>query len=151
MEVIDLAHKLAYAGTRSPVPFSTGPEFTNSIPGVPVLSTIRLFVPREHWSLENVKLAAREVCRVLGATAQFDVGLAVAGRTVYNAERTASGDTARLMKLNARDSKVVLRIAGAEGDTVHEATFPRLQFEETETDYWRSVYAPGAVKDPALL
>jgi hypothetical protein len=148
MEVIDLSHKLAYAGTRSPVPFTTGPEFTNSVPGVPVLSMIRLFVPREHWSSENVRILAREVCRVAGSTAQFDIGFAVAGRTVYSAERAASGDTARLMKLDAKDPRVILRVAEAEGDVAYEARFPRLEFQRIGEDYWRAVYAPGAVKDP---
>jgi hypothetical protein len=148
VEVIDLSHKLAYAGTRSPVPFTTGPEFTNSVPGVPVLSMIRLFVPRDQWSEENLLIAAREVCRVIGATAQFDIGFAVAGRTRYDPERAASGDTARLTKLDARDPRVVLRVAGATGDIAYEARFPRLEFERVGDDYWRSVYAPGGVKDP---
>jgi hypothetical protein len=149
MDIIDLAHKLAYAGTRSPVPFTTSPEYINSVPAVPVLSMIRLFVPRTSWSLENLKIAAREVCRVLGATSQFDIGFAVAGRTVYDAERAASGDTARLLKLAVADPHVVLRLAGAAGDIVLQATFPSLKFEEVGQDYWRALYAPGAVKDPA--
>jgi hypothetical protein len=147
MEVIDLAHKLAYAGSRSPVPFTTGPEFTNSVPGVPVLSSIRLFVPREQWSNENLFIVAREVCRILGGTAQFDIGFAVAGRTVYDPNRPASGDTARLTKLDANSSTVVLRVASEAGDALYEARFPRLQFEPAGSDQWRSVYAPGAVKD----
>jgi hypothetical protein len=151
VEVIDLAHKLAYAGSRSPVPFVTGPEFTNSVPGVPVLSMLRLFVPRESWSRENILIAAREVCRIVGPTEQFDIGFAIAGRTAYDAERAASGDTARLMKLNANDSQVTLRIAGRSGDDLLIARFPRLQFEPAGEDYWRSVYGPGMVKNPVQL
>ena len=149
MEVIDLSHKLAYAGTRSPVPFETGPEFTNSVPGVPVLSMLRLFIPRESWSTENLFIAAREVCRIIGSTSQFDIGFAVAGRTRYSPDRAASGDTARLTKLDAKDPRVVLRVAEAGGDVAYVARFPRLQFEPVGDDYWRSVYGPGAVKDPA--
>jgi hypothetical protein len=151
VEVIDLAHKLAYAGSRSPVPFTTGPEFTNAVPGVPVLSSIRLFVPRDHWSKDNLMVAAREVCRMIGPTAQFDIGFAVAGRTVYDADRAASGDTARLMKLDAYDAHVTLRIAGTSGDELYIATFPRLQFEPAGEDYWRDVYGPGLVKNPLEL
>jgi hypothetical protein len=149
LEAFDLARKLAYAGTRSPVPFRTGPEFTNSVPGVPVCSMIRLFVPREHWSLEKVQVAAKEVCRVLGSNSQFDVGFAVAGKMRYDADRPASGDTARLMKMDTHDRRVLLRIAGRVGDMTYQARFPQLSFEQTGEDFWRSLYAPGAVKDPA--
>ena len=146
-----MAHKLAYAGLRSQIPFTTGPEYTNAVPGVPVLSSLRLFVPRDHWSLENIMIAAREVCRVIGPTSQFDIGFAVAGRTVYNADRAASGDTARLMKLDANDAHVTLRVAGPIADELYTATFPRLQFEPAGEDYWRDVYGPGLVKNPLQL
>lgn len=148
MEAVDLAHKLAYAGTRSPVPFTTGPEYVNAVPGVPVLSMIRLFVPREHWSQENLFVLAREVCRVLGGMAQFDIGFAVAGRTTYSPDRAASGDTARLLKLDATDPRVVLRVAGQTGDMTYEARYPALRFAPAGVDYWRTAYAPGAVKGP---
>jgi hypothetical protein len=75
MEAYDLSHKLAYAGRLSPVPFVTGPEFTNSVPVVPVLAMLRIFVEPRNWSEENVKIIAREVARTLGSTEQFDVGM----------------------------------------------------------------------------
>jgi hypothetical protein len=151
LEAFDLARKLAYAGARSPVPFRTGPEFTNSVPGVPVCAMIRLFVPREHWSEDNVKTAAREVCRILGAASQFDIGFAVDGKTRYDANRPASGDTARLMKLDRGSRRVMLLVAGEIGDRAYQAEYPRLQFVPSGEDFWRASYAPGVVKDPVQL
>ena len=77
MEAYDLSHKLAFAGRLSPVPFTTGPEFTNSVPAVPALSMVRIFVAPEDWSEENVFTVAREVARVLGPTEQFDIGIGI--------------------------------------------------------------------------
>jgi hypothetical protein len=151
LEAFDLARKLAYAGRRSPVPFRTGPEFTNSVPGVPVCAMIRLFVPREQWSENNLKTAAREVCRVLGPGSQFDIGFAVDGKTRYDANRPASGDTARLMKLDPGSRHVMLLIAGESADQAYQAEFPRLEFTPSGQDFWRASYAPGAVKDPVQL
>src|SRR4051794_38045801 len=110
MEAYDLAHKLAYAGRRSPVPFSTGPEYTNSVPGVPVLSMLRIFVQQDDWSEENVKAVAREVARVLGPTEQFDIGIALQDLHVYTPNSPAAGVTARLMKLDPKSRELTLRI-----------------------------------------
>jgi hypothetical protein len=145
MEAYDLSHKLAYAGVHCPVPFTTGPEFTNSVPGVPVLSMVRLFLQPEQWSEENVMTVAREVCRVLGPTEQFDVGITLA-KQAYGANLSAAGATARLIKLNPNDPQVVLRIKDKTGDRAFRARYPRLQFEPLGEDFWRSTYAPGAVK-----
>jgi hypothetical protein len=146
MEPYDLSHKLSFAGRRSPVPFATGPEYLNSVPGVPVLSQLRVFIPRDLWNRDNVFVAAREICRVLGSTSQFDIGMTQAGTVQYDENRIAAGDTARLMKLDAESPRVVLLLRGSEGDRAYEARYPRLQFEEAGEDYWRSVYAPGATK-----
>jgi hypothetical protein len=148
MEAFDLAHKLAYAGGRSPVPFVTGPIYLNSVPAVPVCAQLRVFIDRDLWSEDNIKLVSKELCRVLGATSQFDIGLTLAGKKTYDENVSARGDTARLMKLDANKPDVVLFIEGRAGDRVLQARFPRLQFEQTEDDdSWRSVYAPGAVKN----
>jgi hypothetical protein len=148
LEPYDLAHKLAYAGARSPVAFTTGPEYTNSVPGVPVLAMLRIFIDPKDWSLENVQIAAKEICRVLGPTGQFDIGITVGGKTVYDADLPAAAKTARLMKLDANDPGVRFYFRGPTGDVVYLARFPRLQFEETGEDFWEALYAPGAVKEP---
>jgi hypothetical protein len=149
MDTYDLSHKLEYAGRRSPVPFITGPEYTNSVPGVPVLSELRVFIPNEHWSRENAVTAAREICRVLGSASQFDIGMTVAGTQRYNASLSINGDTARLTKLNPESPEVSLRFISGDVDELLLARFPRLTFEPAGEDYWRSVYAPGAVKVPS--
>jgi hypothetical protein len=147
MEAFDLAHKLAYAGSRCPVPFVTGPIYLNSVPAVPVCAQLRVFIERELWSDENIKIVAKELCRILGATGQFDIGLTLAGKKTYDENVSARGDTARLMKLDANKPQVVLFMEGRVGDRLFQARFPRLQFEQVEDDdSWRSVYAPGAVK-----
>lgn len=146
LESIDVAHKLAYAGARSQVPFNTGPEYTNSVPGVPVLSMLRVFIEPDLWSFENVIIAAKEVCRVLGPQGRFDVGMTLGGKSVYEADRAVAADTARLMKMEENDPRVVLRFRNAEGMRIFEARFPKLAFEETAEDYWVAFYAPGAVK-----
>lgn len=146
MDTYDLAHKLRYAGRRSPVPFITGPEFVNSVPGVPVLSELRLFIPPDHWSRENVLIAAREICRVLGAESQFDIGLTMAGGRTYNSSLSINGDTARLTKLDPRSPEVTLRYASGDEDERLIARFPQLRFEPDGDDFWRSIYSAGAVK-----
>jgi len=146
MDTYDLSHKLAYAGARSPVPFITGPEFTNSVPGIPVLAALRVFIPPEYWSEENVIIAAREISRILGPGNQFDMGITVAGTPTYEASRAAAGNVARLMKMETGDPTVVLRMVNSGGDKVYEARFPRLQFAPVAEDYWRTFYSTGAVK-----
>lgn len=148
MDTYDLAHKLAYAGNRSPVPFITGPQYINSVPGVPVLAELRVFIPPEHWSEENLLVVAREICRVLGATTQFDIGITMAGVQRYNANLSATGNVARMTKLDPQDPTVYLRIEQGNGDRLLKAVFPRLEFETTGEDFWRSGYATGAVKVP---
>jgi hypothetical protein len=148
LEPYDMAHKLAFAGARSPVAFTTGPEYTNSVPGVPVLSMLRVFIDPADWNLENVLIAAKEICRVLGSTSQFDVGLTVGGKAVYSADLPAAARTARLMKLEAVDPRVKLYFRRPEGDAVYVARFPRLKFEESGEEFWQALYAPGAVKEP---
>ncbi len=148
MDTYDLSFKLAYAGRRSRVPFITGPQYTNSVPGVPVLAALRIFIPPESWSEENVILASREICRCLGPTSQFDIGMTLAGTATYDALRAAAGNVARLMKMDPDDPTVVLRYSADEGDNLYQARFPRLKFEPTGTDYWRASYATGAVKPP---
>jgi hypothetical protein len=145
MEAYDLARKLAFAGARCPIPYTTGPEYTNSVPGVPVLSMLRVFVDPKNWSVENVKLVAREIARVLGPMEQFDVGITLTD-TIYGPGRAAFGDTARVMKLDRNTPRVVLRISGGEADDAFEARFPRLEWESLGEDFWRSAYAPGAAK-----
>ena len=145
MEAYDLSHKLAYAGTHSPVPFTTGPQYTNSVPGVPVLSMLRIFLQPEDWSEENVITVAREIARVLGSTEQFDVGMTQA-QHAYDPNSSAAGITARLMKLDRQSPQMVLRISGGSADKVYLARFPRLQFEPAGEDHWQSVFAPGAIK-----
>jgi hypothetical protein len=146
MEAFDLAHKLAYAGNRSPVPFFTGPLYLNSVPAVPVCAQLRVFIDPKLWSEENLKIVSKEVCRVLGATSQFDIGMTLAGKKTYGENVSARGDTARLMKLEADEPRVVLFLEGRTGDMLFEGRFPRLQFEPIEGDSWHSVYAPGAVE-----
>ena len=149
MDTYDLSHKLAYAGARSPVPFTTGPEYTNSVPGVPVLAELRIFIPPDRWSLENVMIAGKEICRVLGPQAQFDIGITQSGRAVYDADRPASGDVARLMKLDPASPTVTLLVEGSGSDQVFTARFPALRFEAGGETFWRSNFAPGVVKEPA--
>src|SRR4051812_44267561 len=122
MEVYDLSHKLAYAGRRSPVPFRTGPEYTNSVPGVPVLSTLRIFVDPENWSQENVFRIAREIARILGATEQYDIGITHTS-TVYDPNLAAAGNTARIMKLDRSSPVVRLLVRDGEGDRAFEARY----------------------------
>jgi hypothetical protein len=148
LEPYNLAHKLAFAGARSPVTFTTGPEYTNSVPGVPVLSMLRVFIDPADWNLENVQIAAREICRVMGSSSQIDVGLTVGGKAIYNPDLPAAARTARLMKLKADDPRVKLYFRGPAGEVVYVARFPRLQFEESGEDFWEALYAPGAVKEP---
>lgn len=150
MEAYDLSRKLAYAGARSPIPFITGPEYTNSVPGVPVLAMLRIFVEPKNWSEENIKTVAREVSRVLGATEQFDVGITLSD-TIYDPQRPASGDTARVMKLDRDDPHVFLRIRGQIGDASFRSRFPRLQWEPFEEDFWRATYSVGAVKESSQV
>src|SRR5437764_2461365 len=107
MEVYDLSHKLAYAGRLSPVPYRTGPEYTNAVPGVPVLSTLRIFVEPEHWSEDNVKIIAREIARVLGPTEQYDIGITHT-HSVYDPNVSAAGNTARLIKFDAGAPRIQL-------------------------------------------
>jgi hypothetical protein len=145
MEAYDLSRKLAYAGARSPVPFTTGPEFTNSVPGVPVLSMLRIFLQPEQWSEENVKTVAREVARVLGPTEQFDIGITLVKHT-YGANTPAQGITARVIKLDPREPRLALLIKDQLGDRLFTARYPRLQFEPEGETFWQSVYAPGVVK-----
>lgn len=151
MEAFDLAHKLAYAGHRSPVPFFTGPLYLNSVPGVPVCAQLRVFIEPTLWSEVNVKIVAKEICRVLGAGSQFDIGMTLAGKKTYDEHVSARGDTARLMKMKADDVRVALFLEGRVGDILYGAAFPRLQFEPIGDDSWRSVYAPGAVKHAQQL
>jgi len=146
MEAYDLSHKLVYIGERCKVPFTTGPEYTNSIPGVPVLAMVRIFIAPDLWSLDNVKSVAREICRVLGPTEQFDIGITVTDNRTYDPDSAAGGDTARLMKMNPKDPHVVLRVSKGIGDEVFRARFPRLEFEEAGDDVWRSIFAPDALK-----
>ena len=147
MEVYDLSHKLAYAGRLSPVPYRTGPEYTNSVPGVPVLSTLRVFVEPQHWSAENILTVAREIARVLGATEQYDIGITHT-TTVYAPNVPAAGNTARMMKLDRNSSRVLLWLQDENGDRVFEARYPRLQFEPIQEDFWRAIYDASAVKLP---
>jgi hypothetical protein len=152
MEAFDLAHKLAYAGEHSPVPFLTGPRFLNSVVAVPVLSQLRIFIDQELWNEENVMTVAKEVCRVLGPTSVFDIGMTLGGKRTYDGRVSARGETARLMKLDPNDPRVTLHIEGRLGDRLYEARFPRLDFQYSgEDDDWREVYAPGAVKDTHQL
>lgn len=148
MDTFDLSHKLAYAGRRSPIPFYTGPQFLNSVPGVPVLSELRIFINPSDWSHPNVMTICREICRVLGSTAQFDVGITLAGTPAYDASRAAAGNVARLIKLDPSDPTVTLRIRDDNGDHVWQARYPRLAFEDAGEDYWRSQYSTGAAKIP---
>ena len=148
MDTVDLAHKLAYAGARSPVPFTTGPEYTNSVPAVPVLSGVRIFVPPDQWTDENVLKLATEICRVLGPTAQFDIGMTLEGSPTYDALHRAAGNIARLMKLDADSPEVRLLIRGEETDGAYVARYPRLAFQPGGNDYWRTIYATAAVKLP---
>lgn len=147
MEAYDLSLKLAYAGARSPIPFTTGPEYTNSVPGVPVLSMLRIFLTPDVWSEENVLTVAREVARILGSTEQFDIGFTVS-QQVYDANLPATGTAARLMKLDPRDPHIILRIAEGTADKVYGARFPRLQFERLPDDSWRPEFSPRAVQAP---
>lgn len=146
MEAFDLAHKLEYAGNRSPIPFVTGPLYLNSVPGVPVCAQLRVFIDPNLWSEEHLKIVSKEICRVLGATSQFDIGMTLSGKKTYDEHVSARGDTARLIKLDAAEPRVQLFIEGRVGDMLFEAQFPRLQFELLGEDSWRSAYAPGAVK-----
>lgn len=146
MDAYDMSHKLAFAGRYSPVPFFTGPEFTNSVPGVPVLSMVRVFIRPQDWSLENVITIAKEISRALGPTQQFDVGMTLSAKPVYAPDLPAASTTARLTKLDPSDRRVFLRVSDGNGDTVYAASFPRLDFEPSGEDFWRSIYAPGAVK-----
>lgn len=146
MDTYDLAHKLEYAGRRSPVPFITGPEFINSVPGVPVLSELRVFIPPEVWSKDNVLRAAKEICRILGAGAQFDIGIARAGGRTYNSSLSVNGDTARLTKLDPQSPEITLRYASGDEDEMLKSRFPRLVWEPAGEDFWRSTYSAGAVK-----
>jgi hypothetical protein len=146
MEAYDLSRKLSYAGARSPIPFTTGPEYTNSVPGVPVLSMIRIFVEPEHGTEGDLQTVAREVSRVLGPTEQYDVGITTSGRQAYDPSASASGVTARVMKLDRHDSKVVLRISDGIADKIFVARFPRLEFVQSGEDMWQSAFAPRAVK-----
>jgi hypothetical protein len=148
MEAYDLSHKLAYAGRLSPVPFVTGPEFTNSVPVVPVLAMLRIFVEPQNWSEENVKIIAREVARALGPTEQYDIGITHTSN-VFAPNLPASNGTARLTKLDPSSPQVQLLIADVEGDRVFEARYPRLQFEPTTESFWRSIYDTGGVKLPS--
>jgi hypothetical protein len=146
MDTYNLSHKLRYAGRRSPVPFTTGPEYLNSVPGVPVLAELRIFIPPEDWSEDSVKVVSREICRILGPTAQFDIGMTLSGTPTYEASRAAAGNIARLMKMDPTDATVTLRYSEGLGDRLFQARFPRLQFEPTGEDYWRAMYSTGAVK-----
>jgi hypothetical protein len=146
MDIYDLSHKLAFAGRHSAVPFTTGPEYTNSIPGVPVLSALRVFVAPDLWSDENIQAIAREIYRVLGPTEQFDIGITLARKNEYSPNAPAFGLTARLTKLNPKDPRVVLRMSDGNGDRLFVARYPRLEFEPAGEDFWDSHYAPGAVK-----
>jgi hypothetical protein len=144
MDPYDLSHKLAYLGRLCPVPFVTGPDFTNSVPAVPVLSTVRIFVEPENWSDENVHIIAREICRVLGPTEQYDIGITHTN-TVYSPDIPASGNVARIIKLDRNSSRVVLLIRDGDGDRAFEAKYPRLQFEPSSETFWRSIYDTAAV------
>lgn len=146
MEAYDLSHKLSFLGRHCAVPFITGPEFTNAVPGVPVLSSVRIFIEPSLWSQENILTIAREIAQNLGPTEQFDVGMVLSQHKVYDPHTTASGNTARLMKLDRHDATVYLRLSDGNGDTVYRARYPRLQFEQVGEDFWRSIYAQGAVK-----
>lgn len=145
MEAYDLAHKLAYAGKRCPVPFTTGPEYINGVPAVPVASMLRIFIRPEDWSQENMMIVAREIARVLGPTEQYDVGMTQA-QHAYDPSAPASGITARLMKLDRSDPRIVLRVHDRLGEQVYVGRFPKLQFEPDGEGYWQSIYAPGAIK-----
>lgn len=146
MDTYDLSHKLAYTGRRCPVPFTTGPEFTNSVPGVPVLSELRIFLEPDDWSIDNVFIVAREICRVLGPMEQFDIGITRGGVATYSAARAAAGNVARLTKLDPDSADVDLRISHEDRDFLYRARFPRLQFEEAGEDFWQAGYSTGAVK-----
>lgn len=145
MEAYDLAHKLAYAGQRSPVLFTTGPEYTNGVPAVPVLSMLRIFIRPQDWSEENIMTVAREVARVLGPTEQYDVGMTQA-QHAYDPNAPAAGITARLMKLDRGDPRIILRVQDGLAEKVYVGRFPKLQFELDSEGYWQSMYAPGAIK-----
>jgi hypothetical protein len=145
MEVIDLSHKLAYAGTHSPVPFLTGPEYTNSVPGVPVLATLRIFVEPQNWSEENILTIAREIARILGPTEQYDIGITHT-TTVYAPDVPAAGNTARIMKMDRESPEIRLLASDGNGDRAFMARYPRLRFEPMEEQFWEGVYVTGAVK-----
>lgn len=146
MDTYDLSHKLAYAGARSPIPFITGPEYTNSVSGVPVLSELRIFIQPEQWTEENVKLVAREISRVLGATSQFDIGITIAGVRHYSSTLSVAGSVARLSKMDPDDPTVSLRYRHGAGDELYQARFPSLRFDVVDEHFWQEHFAPGAVK-----
>ncbi|MGI8824785.1 MAG: hypothetical protein ACR2JC_03915 [Chloroflexota bacterium] len=146
MEAYDLSHKLAYAGRRCPIPFTTGPDYMNAVPGLPVLAMLRIFVEAGHWSEDNIKLVAREIAGILGPSEQFDIGMTLADNRTYDPDTPASADTARLMKLNPHDPHVILRFSRGIGDTIFRARFPRLIFEPVGEDLWRSIFAPDSLK-----
>lgn len=148
MDAYDLSYKLAYAGKLSPVPFRTGPEFTNSVPGVPVLSMLRIFLEPDQWSEENVMTVAREVARVMGPLEQYDVGITRTHNT-YAPDVPASGNVARLIKLDRDVPRVVLLIDDGNGDRAYEARYPRLEFERSGETFWQSIYDASAVKLPS--
>ncbi|HZU12616.1 MAG TPA: hypothetical protein VFB58_07225 [Chloroflexota bacterium] len=147
MDSYDLSHKLAYIGRLSPIPFATGPEYTNSVPGVPVLSMVRIFVEPANWSDANMRTIAREIARVLGPGEQFDIGITHTS-TIYRPDLPAAGNVARMIKLDPDEPRVVLLIRDENGDRAFQAFYPRLRFEPIETDFWRSIYDIGAVKIP---
>lgn len=146
MDAYVLSHKLAFAGRRSPVHFNTGPEYINSVPGVPVLSMLRVFVDPADWSEESLLAVSREIARVLGPREQYDIGITRGGKARYDANSTAAGTTARLLKLDPDSPEITLRISDGNEDRLYRARFPRLQFEAAGEDDWQAGYAPGAVK-----
>ncbi|GAC1402852.1 MAG: hypothetical protein NVSMB52_16790 [Chloroflexota bacterium] len=146
MDTYDLSHKLSYTGMRCTVLFSTGPQFINSVPGVPVLSEVRIFIDQTDWTIANLFTISREICRVLGATSQFDIGMTMAGVAQYTAARAAAGNLARMTKMDPEGRRVLLRVSDGDGDQVFEARYPRLTFQETGDDFWQAQYSSGAVK-----
>lgn len=139
MEAFDMARKLALAGRLSSVPFSASPIYITSQIAAPELSSLRVFVPREHWTRDGVMDVAREIAAILGPTEQFDIGIALEASSSRGPGASETGEPARVTKI-ARDSDVVvLRMEGE----AWRATYPRLDFERIPFDAWRAQVDPG--------
>jgi hypothetical protein len=140
-----MARKLALAGKYSSVPFKASPVYITSQVAAPELSSCRVFVPLQYWTVEGVMDVARDIASTLGPMEQFDVGIAPEENDPDEPGAARSGEPGRLTKIDPESPLLALRIE----KSTYQAVYPRLDFEPIGYDEWRAHVDRGIASNPA--